>query len=791
MQLKRIKKIKSIGLFFDCAFGATDFPKTTLIYGLNGYGKSTLSDIFRSLSRNDPNVVMSKQTIHHTTSPECELCFSTNSSSKETNVCFKSGCWDSKIENIKIFDSRFVSENVYSDFEITHKHKENISALILGEAGSAIARDIANFEKDIREARKEEVRITNQIKRSFPNKYEDTIENFIAISEEKKGELKQKPQFQKELKTITEAETISGLKELKSLQLSYEAGNVLAHVEGILSLTPPDGKIDKEAVKKTQEYIEKIGKNGEQWLFQGLEYHKSKSCPFCTQNTNKVSDVISAYKNYFSNEYKTFAGGIEEKLNQYEQECIEYFNQLERQELVLSNNLISLNNIKDFITDDKFANYSKLIQGRASETKDSADKLSLLGKKLLSLISDKIEKKKEQPLVAQNLNEFDRIKFIEGGNDLDKKIVAYNEVAIEVNEKIKNLKTASVNKQNKPEIEQKIANLDLVEIRFSEALISSIKEYEATKKLVSANEKEREQKEKELAEYNKRISDKCLAKVNAILAQCGCRYIVKFPDNFNKKGYLPVLEIGFTLFGKDVPINKFGEVLSDSDKRVLALSFFIAQLYANKEELKETIVILDDPFTSFDDNRIEQVFTEIKKIATDAKQLIVLSHYARPLAILSEELSGHLQLKIKNSDEGSLFERVALKKLLSNPHEIRLDKLEKAISEDVKEENIESLKSDLRLVVEHEIKTRYRYQLKSVVLTTLGPLIDELEKLNNSGKISFKEEGKKVITTLREINKRTSKEHHSDPTSQNIQISTPEGIKTTIRNAFDLIYIKL
>jgi len=791
MQLKRIKKIKSVGLFFDCDFCDTTFPKTTLIYGLNGYGKSTLSDIFRSLSKNDPNVIISKQTIHHTDSPECEMCFSPDSSSKETNVCFKSGGWDNKIENIKIFDSRFVSENVYSDFEITHKHKENISALILGEVGSLIAKDIANIEKDIREARKEEVMIADQIKSNFPRGYNGTIDNFIAISEDKKDDLKQKPQLQKELKTLTEVETISVLKELKDIQLSYEAGNVLAHVEGILLLTPPYGKIDKEAVKKTEEYIEKIGKNGEQWLLQGLEYHKSKTCPFCTQNTGKVSDIIFAYKNYFSDEYKTFANDIKEKLNQYKQESIEYFNQLEQQELILSNNLISLNNIKDFITESEFADFNKLIKDNNSEIQSGIKNVSSFKKELSVLISDKIEKKKEQPLVAQNLNEFNRTTFTDRGSNLDKSIITYNEAIAKVNEKIKNLKIVSTKKQSKSEIEQKITNLDLIEVRFSETLILLIAKYEATKKLVSDKEKERDQKEKELTEHNKQISRKCLTEVNGLLAQCGCRYVITLPDNFSKKGYSPVLEIGFTLFGKDVPTNKFGEVLSDSDKRVLALSFFIAQLNADKEKLKETIVILDDPFTSFDDNRIEQVFSAIKEIAASAKQLIVLSHYAQPLALLSAELNGHLQLKIKNSDKGSVFEQADLGKLFSNPHEIRLDRLDNAINESIEEKDVVGLKSDLRLMVEHEIKTRYRQQLKNTTTTMLGPLIDKLEKLNNDSKVSFKEDGKKVITALREINDRTSKEHHSDPALQNIQISTPEGIKTTIKNAFDLIYTKL
>lgn len=790
MQLKRIKKIKSIGLFFDCNFADIDFPKMTLIYGLNGYGKSTLSDIFRSLSKNDASIITSKQTIHHENDPECELCFSSDGSSKETNIYFKSKCWDNFVDNIKIFDSHFVSENVYSDFEITHKHKEKISTLILGEDGSVIAKDIEKLEKEKREARKEKLEVGDRIKNILPREYADSIENFISIGEDRKIELEEKTQLQKKLKTITEKEVILKLEKLKNLQDLCGASAILADIEAILLLTPGE-KIDKEAVNKTQDYISRVGENSEQWFFQGLEYHKDGVCPFCTQNTDKVSDIIFAYKNYFSDEYKTFVADIKDKLNRYKYECVNYFNGIEGQALVLSDNLILLNNIKDFISSEDFIDYKTLIDNNVLELKENASKLLLFKERLLGLIDGKIKKKIEQPLVSQDLNEFDRIEFVNCGDDLAKKIIGYNEIILKINEKIENLKTISNNAQDKFDVEQKIKNIDLVEIRFSASMISLIKQYEEVKELVSGKEKEREEKEKELIEYNKQISDKILEEVNSILRQCGCRYMVQFPEGFSKRGYSPVLEIGFKLFEKDFPLNKFGQVLSDSDKRMLAFSFFVAQLNVNKDKLKDIIVVLDDPFTSFDDNRIEQIFSIIKEISNNAKQLIILSHYGQPLALLSDELNGHLQLKIKNSEEGSSFEKVDLKTLFFNQHEMMLDKLDNAISGVVEEKDVSNLKSDLRTVIEHEIKTRYRQQLKNVSSTTLGSLIDEIEALNEKGKVNFKEENQKVITELRDINSRTSKEHHSNPSSQIIQISTPEGLKTTIKNAFDLIYTKL
>jgi hypothetical protein len=54
--------------------------------------------------------------------------------------------------------------------------------------------------------------------------------------------------------------------------------------------------------------------------------------------------------------------------------------------------------------------------------------------------------------------------------------------------------------------------------------------------------------------------------------------------------------------------------LSDSEKRTLAFAFFLAKL-KNDDNLSQKIVILDDPFSSFDSNRREktiQLFRDLK-----------------------------------------------------------------------------------------------------------------------------------------------------------------------------------
>ena len=69
----------------------------------------------------------------------------------------------------------------------------------------------------------------------------------------------------------------------------------------------------------------------------------------------------------------------------------------------------------------------------------------------------------------------------------------------------------------------------------------------------------------------------------------------------------------------------FRNVMSEGDKRTLALAFFLAQL--NKmSDLSEKILVFDDPVTSLDENRELYTSEIVGVLSTKAKQVIVLSH---------------------------------------------------------------------------------------------------------------------------------------------------------------------
>ena len=81
--IKRIKKIKGVGRFLDV--GHVEFGQLTLIYGPNCYGKSTLSDIFRSIANQNPEILANRQSITIDSNPITqEVCFSIKNNADRT-----------------------------------------------------------------------------------------------------------------------------------------------------------------------------------------------------------------------------------------------------------------------------------------------------------------------------------------------------------------------------------------------------------------------------------------------------------------------------------------------------------------------------------------------------------------------------------------------------------------------------------------------------------------------------------------------------------------------------------
>ena len=132
--LRRVIAIKNVGRFRNSATTPTHtLAKYVVGFAGNGYGKTTLCAIARSVQSGDSAPVIGRQTLGTTDGPEVDLLFA------DGNRRLKNGEWSSTFPKISVFDATFVSENVHSGGIVDIANKRNLYRVIIGQAGVELA----------------------------------------------------------------------------------------------------------------------------------------------------------------------------------------------------------------------------------------------------------------------------------------------------------------------------------------------------------------------------------------------------------------------------------------------------------------------------------------------------------------------------------------------------------------------------------------------------------------------------------------------------------------------------
>ncbi|TOB48616.1 AAA family ATPase, partial [Vibrio parahaemolyticus] len=71
---------------------------------------------------------------------------------------------------------------------------------------------------------------------------------------------------------------------------------------------------------------------------------------------------------------------------------------------------------------------------------------------------------------------------------------------------------------------------------------------------------------------------------------------------------------------------KLANNLSEGEKTAIAFVYFVTKLKEHDNDIKETIVVVDDPVSSFDSNHLFHSYSFLKKHCENAKQLFVMTH---------------------------------------------------------------------------------------------------------------------------------------------------------------------
>jgi wobble nucleotide-excising tRNase len=80
--------------------------------------------------------------------------------------------------------------------------------------------------------------------------------------------------------------------------------------------------------------------------------------------------------------------------------------------------------------------------------------------------------------------------------------------------------------------------------------------------------------------------------------------------------------------------------LSEGEKTAIAFVYFITKISENDNELKRTIVVVDDPVSSFDSNHLFHAYSYLRNRLGEAKQLFVFTHNFTFFRMVRDWLAG-------------------------------------------------------------------------------------------------------------------------------------------------------
>ncbi len=103
------------------------------IFAENGRGKTTLCAILRSLGSGEPGLMRGRTTLGQAEVPEVNIRL------EGTNASFSNGAWSQTVPEIAVFDSAFISENVYSGDAVNLGQRRSLYRVIIGRDGVALA----------------------------------------------------------------------------------------------------------------------------------------------------------------------------------------------------------------------------------------------------------------------------------------------------------------------------------------------------------------------------------------------------------------------------------------------------------------------------------------------------------------------------------------------------------------------------------------------------------------------------------------------------------------------------
>lgn len=564
-KIDAIQHIKNTGKFINCQMAGCQFSDNTIIYGKNTLGKSTLTSIFRSLQTGNKKIIEGRKTFGSTNQPAIQIRFF-DGTTREI-IDFNSSQWSLGNPNILIFDTQFISENVFQGEQISFDNQKSLNQIIIGVKGLELNNEIQNLQNELNELTEKKRKLTSDFSKLLPSPEFDniTIDKFCALPE--LSELDEQISTKKEeYERVKNKEAITKTLDNHS---SFFLSIIRLDIDNILQKTI---NFNPQEIEKHINNHWKNHKASKDFLKQGLELTKDnkESCVFCGQNLGKTElDLLKAYEEFFKGEYQQIQNQVRDLKEQIEKTNLE-------------------SQIEKFHSDiEKYSLKTELD--------------SVFFEQILSEYKRLLEDLK----IKSNDLYYIPLKFYS-----DSLINTLTKLTDEIQRIIEKYFPKSSSTLGLSEILSEIKSLELSKKRIQEAFKNICKDYFEINELFEKKRELRETKRKELEDYSLEIFGKHKSSINIYLDRMGANFMIDDLQPIKKlKGsdeklfsikFYNTHQVKLDSTDEDIP--NFKNSLSESDKRVLAFAFFLSLLCHDKE-LDNKILVFDDPFSSFDEER--------------------------------------------------------------------------------------------------------------------------------------------------------------------------------------------
>jgi wobble nucleotide-excising tRNase len=570
-RINRISKLCNCGIFrnFEWPKELPDFGQFNLIYGWNGTGKTTLSRLLRcletkTLPKGNVKIEVEGQELTEDKFPENSLY-------------------------IRVFNRDFIHENVFpagggdlppifiigaKDIEkqkqIEHLKKEYSEAQL---EQSSLDSEKENEKKKFEEFCTEKAKsIKETLRASGSNPYN----NYDKSSFKKDADnLVREDNVQKYLLSQSSIDNlkkqISAAPKPKVSEITYTFPNLpqmIGKVERILKTTIVSAALQE--IKDDPSLTE--------WIRKGLGLHKerkSDKCLFCEQPL--PAERLAKLEAHFNAEYERFLQEVKDQIDELEL-------------------------IKKQITELKLPHRAELYDELSSDY-DAVEKalqqeLEFL-KKFIEMLLNDLRNKEAQPFKPLPLT-------AQGRSINDKVINDLNEIIRRHNQQSDNFSNI-INEARKQLANHMIAEA-LPEYKKHKEKIQEIegKIHDLLKEIEDIGNR-REQLERDIVEHRRPAEE-----LNEDLQ--------KYLGHNELK--LAIKETGYEIIRGREPAT----ALSEGEMTAIALLYFLKTLKDKNFDIKNGIIVLDDPVSSLDANTLYLAYGFIRACTKDAMQLFILTH---------------------------------------------------------------------------------------------------------------------------------------------------------------------